>query len=187
MQAPKASIGKPFIVKGTRAKYSPAQLASAWKYSTDLAAKYSYNPAMMDTTNKQVTPKLLQPLRAEMTKVALADFDKAAAGYARDGSKDPLGILGLALVGWHEKGWTLPSTPVTGLVINGTMSTSNDGKSLAVKLTQRTQVHAINPKGEPVKTTLSKTVTTYLLPQADSWVIDGWWSQYNSGDVTPDS
>ena len=186
---PTATIGKPYIVKGTRAEYSSAQLKSAWKYATEFAAKYCYNPAMMNTTKKQVTKKLLQPIRAQIGDPdVLAEFDKDIAAFARTKDNEGDGI-GLALVGLNGDGYRMAATPVTGLHIDGTMSVvAKDDSRLATKLMQRAQVHYFDTdKQGPMKMAVTHTVTLYLEPKGTGWVITGYNWEGNSGDYVPDN
>ena len=181
-----ATIGKPYIEKAARGKYSKAQLESAWKYVSQFTAKYSYNPALMDTSPAQVTKKLMEPIRAQMTRAAQSDFDKGVAAVAH-GKNDDSGLLGLALVGMNDEESTVASPAVTDLHIDGSLELDDDGETLAPKLNQRAVLHLIDSKHEAIKTTISKTTTLWLKPKGNGWVIDGWQTHWNSSDLVADS
>lgn len=184
---PTAIIGKPYIVKGTRAEFSSAQLKSAWKYATEFAARYSFNPALMNTTEAQVTKRLLQPIRAQIGDAkVLAEFDKDIATEAR-GQDNHGAVDALASAGMNVSGFQMATPTVTGLHIDGTMSVPTKDVRLATKLTQRAQLHYIDPDKKAVKSSASKTVTLYLEPKGTGWVITGYDWDVKYGNLTPDS
>lgn len=181
-----ADIAAPRVTASPKKAFTPDQVDSAWTFATTLAARYSYNPALIDTTPKQVTTQLLEPVRSTMTTSARADFDRGIRKAATDDEARG-NVYAFALCGWRTDGHRVAPAGVTGVSIDGTVDTYQDGPHLVTKMAQEGVVHTLDADGKRQKVTVTKSVELYLLPHGSSWRIDGYWRKVTYGDLTDEA
>ena len=178
-------VSKPIIDDSTLAILSKKEAESAYTFSTDLGAKFAFDPALMARQMQNLTPADFEDLRAAMTPAAQKRWDKSVAGLPSNAAHQAVNEL--ATVGVNINGNRLrPKEPVTRYVIAGGVLAFEGGDVSTVQ-TQTAVVHLIDRSGALVKSTVTKTVTLDLVKDGDGWKIDGWATEIEPWVVTSDT
>lgn len=179
------TISAPEVDPATLDTFSKSDVAAGWKAATDLSAEYAFNPSLMDKTPGQVRAPDFEGVRARMTASARKDFDGIVAKLPE--AKAVANVNGIALHGLNKDGYTMNrERPVSGYVIDGSVSPAKSGQ-MKTTLRQRAVLHMLDPKGEKIKVTVSKTITFFMQDSGGKWQINGWRSEGTTSSASPDN